>query len=440
MSRDGGGGGGGASAVAASAGQTAVAATGKAAGPVADGERLATLDALRGFALLWILTFNVFIFSGYEFLSDKEARAIPTYALDTAVRFLRHVFIENKDFALFAFIFGIGFGLMAGRAEQAGRSVVPRFLRRQAVLLAFGLAHGILLWGGDILVIYAVLGLVLLPFLRRSPRTILISAIAIYLLPIPLYALSLVVKPPSPYHVAAALTGHKDLFVIWMDGFAKGGYPQVVKGNLAFLSFWWSMFTFNLYWPDVIGMFLFGLFVGRTRLIQRVEADPALLPGRWIAWAGIVALPGNVVFAVLTDRHVYYPPSAAGMVLTLVQYATVPLLCFFYMAGLAWLFQRPAWRRRLQPLVAVGRMTLTNYLMQSLLCIFIFYGMGLGLFGRVGAAVAVAVAWIIFPLQVLWSRWWWSRGFELGPVEWLWRRLTYGGTVALRRLPSSHAA
>jgi|HubBroStandDraft_3_1064219.scaffolds.fasta_scaffold02260_3 uncharacterized protein len=402
------------------------------AGPTAGGERLETLDVLRGFALLWIFTFNVFIFSGYEFLSDKETRAFSTFPLDTAVRFLRHLFIENKDFALFAFIFGIGFGLMADRAERAGRSVVPRFLRRQGALLAFGLVHAILLWSGDILMIYAILGLVLLPFLRRSPRTILIWAIVIYLLPIPLYALSMLLKPPAPYAIAAAWTGHKDLFGIWMNGFSNGSYAQVVKGNLAFLSFWWTMFTFNLYWPDVIGMFLFGLFVGRTRLIERIEADPSLLPGKWIAWAGIVAIPGNVVFAILTDRHVYYPPSTAGMILTLVQYATVPLLCFFYMAGLTWLYQRPAWRRYLKPLAAVGRMTLTNYLMQSLLCVFIFYGIGLGLFGKVGAAAAVAVAWIIFPLQVLFSRWWWSSGFAFGPAEWLWRRLSYGGTLPMR--------
>ena len=415
------------------------ASAGPAAGPVTGGERLQTLDALRGFALLWIFTFNVFIFSGYEFLSDKEAQALPSYPLDTAVRFLRHVFIENKDFALFSFIFGIGFGLMAARAQQAGVPVVPRFLRRQAALLAFGLVHAVLLWGGDILVIYAVLGLVMLPFLRRSPRAILISAIVIYLLPIPLYALSLLIKLPPPYLIAAAWTGHRDLYSIWMNGFAGGSYLQVVKGNLAFLSFWWTMFTFNLYWPDVIGMFLFGLFVGRTRLIARIEADPSLLRGKWIVLAGLVGIPGNVVFAILTDRHVYYPPSAAGMLLTLDQYATVPLLCFFYMAGLTWLYQRPAWRRLMQPLVAVGRMTLTNYLMQSLLCIFIFYGIGLGLFGKVGASLAVAVAWIIYPLQVLFSRWWWSRGFAFGPAEWLWRRLSYGAALPLRPR-SVHAA
>jgi uncharacterized protein len=127
------------------------------------------------------------------------------------------------------------------------------------------------------------------------------------------------------------------------------------------------------------------------------------------------------------------------MFMTVVQYLTVPLLCFFYMAGLAWLFQRPAWRRRLMPLVAVGRMTLTNYLMQSFLCIFIFYGIGLGLFGKVGAALAVLVAWVIYTLQVIFSRWWWSRGLAFGPAEWLWRRLSYGGVWSMRA-QSDHAA
>ncbi|HVR97841.1 MAG TPA: DUF418 domain-containing protein [Thermoanaerobaculia bacterium] len=414
---------------------------GTAASPVLPGERLETLDVLRGFALLWIFTFNVFIFSGYEFLGDDEARALATYPLDTTVKFLRHLFIENKDFSLFAFIFGIGFGLMASRADSAGRSVVPLFLRRQGVLLAFGLAHAVFLWGGDILAIYAVLGLCLLPFLRLSPRTILTAAVVVYLLPIPLYALSILIQPPTPYAAAVAWTGEPNLFGIWTEGFTHGGYVEVVKGNLAFLSLWWTMFTLNLYWPDVIGMFLFGLFVSRTRLIERIEADPSLLPGKWVAWAGIAGIAGNIVFAVLTYRgDVYYPPSAAGLVLTLVQYTAVPLLCFFYMAGLAWLSQRPAWRRRFKPLVAVGRMTLTNYLMQSLLCMFIFYGIGLGLYGKIGAAPAVAVAWVIYTLQVLFSRWWWSRGFAFGPAEWLWRRLSYGGAPSLKASRLSDAS
>ena len=126
--------------------------------------------------------------------------------------------------------------------------------------------------------------------------------------------------------------------------------------------------------------------------------------------------------------------------MTAWEYATVPLLCFFYMAGLAWLYQRPAWLRLLRPFVAVGRMTLTNYLMQSVLCIFIFYGIGLGLFGRTGAALAVAIAWVIYTLQVLFSRWWWSRGYAFGPAEWLWRRLSYGGAVSLRAVRSSEAS
>jgi uncharacterized protein len=411
---------------------------GKATGPIVAGERLETLDGLRGFALLWIFTFNVFVFSGYEFLSDEAARALATYPLDQTLKFLRHLFIENKDFALFSFLFGIGFGLLARRAESTGGSVMPRFLRRQGVLLAIGLVHATLLWSGDILVLYAILGLFLLPFLRSSPRTILIAAASIYLLPIPLYAVSIAVQPPEVYSVAVAWTGEPNLYGIWMESFANGDYLQMVKGNLAFLSYWWTMFTLNLYWPDVIGMFLFGLFVGRTRLIERIEADPSLLPGKWILWAGVGGVAGNVVFAVLTYRGVYYPPAAAGMVLTVVQYTTVPLLSFFYMAGLTWLFQRPAWRGRLQPLVAIGRMTLTNYLMQSLLCILIFYGVGLGLFGKVGAALAVAVAWVIYFLQVLFSRWWWSRGFAFGPVEWLWRRLSYGGPLPIRA--RSHAA
>ncbi len=399
------------------------------AGPVAASERIETLDVLRGFALLWIFGFNVFIFSGYDFLSPEQARALPTYPLDKAVSFLRTVLIQNKGLGIFSFLFGLGLGLIASRAEQAGRAVVPLILRRQGVLLAIGLAHAILLWGGDILVPYALVGLILLPLLRTSPRVLLTAAVVVYLLPIPLYALSIVLNPPDPYTAAVAWTGEPNLYGIWSKGFTQGDYADVVQGNLAFVAMWWTMFVLNLYWPDVLGMFLLGLFAHRIRLLERVEADPSLLRGKWILWAGIVGVAGNVVVAILTSRGVYYPFSKGGLVLTAVQYTTVPLLCFFYVAGLTWLFQRPVWQRRLKPLVAVGRMTLTNYLLQSLLCILVFYNIGLGLFGKVGAALVVAIAGGIYVLELLFSRLWWSRGFAFGPVEWLWRRLSYGGGV-----------
>lgn len=404
-----------------------------APGPVAGADRIAVLDVLRGFALLWIFTFNVFIFCGYEFMSDTKAQALSTFQIDTTVKFLRHLFIENKDFSLFSFLFGIGFGLMTQRTAAAERSVIPHFLRRQGVLLAFGLVHAILLWGGDILIIYALLGLLLIPFLKASPRVLLVSAVVVYLLPIPLYALSIAIQPPAPFTIAAEWTGQPNLFGIWMKAFATGDYVQVVKGNLAFLAFWWTMFTFNLYWPDVLGMFLIGLYVVRARWLERIEKDPSLLPGKLVVWAGALGICGNIVFAILTYRGDYYPPSSTGMILTLVQYTTVPMLCFFYMVGLTWLFLRPGWQTRLEPLAAVGRMTLTNYLLQSLICIFVFYGIGFGLFGKVGATYAVLIAWAIFGLQIVFSRWWWSRDYLFGPAEWLWRRLTYGGQIPLRK-------
>lgn len=404
--------------------------------PVVASERRETVDVLRGFALLWIFTFNVFVFSGFDFLSEEQAQALPTYEADQVMRFLRTMFIENKGLGIFAFLLGVGLGLIAERAERAGRPVVPRLLRRQSVLLLFGLVHASLLWGGDILVPYAILSLLALPFLRASRKTLLIAAVVIYLLPIPLYGLSILVQPPMPYQVAASVTGEPNLYGIWMEGFTNGSYAEVVKGNLAFLAMWWALFVFNLYWPDIFGLLLLGLLVSKLRLIERIEADPALLKGRWIVMAGIAGFAGNAVFAYLMARDVYYPPTPAGLALTVFQYLTVPLLIFFYVAGLTWLFQRPVWRRRFKPLVAVGRMTLTNYLLQSLVSILVFYGIGLGLFGKVGAVVAVGIAWLIYTLQALFSLWWWSRGFAFGPAEWLWRRLSYGGPVPFRVRPA----
>ncbi|MEM9554863.1 MAG: DUF418 domain-containing protein [Acidobacteriota bacterium] len=403
-----------------------------AVGPVAAGERIEVLDALRGFALLLIFTFNVFIYSGSDFLGARAAE-LSTYGLDEIVRFLRRMLVENKGLSLFSLMFGLGFGIMARRAAVRGVAFVPLFLRRQAILLLLGLAHGILLWGGDILVVYAVLSLLIVPFHRASPRVIAIVAVLVYLLPIPLYAASLSLDPPPPhaFQLAAEWTGEPNLFGLWMNGWAGDDVVGLIKGNLAFLVFWWTMVVANLYWPDILGMFLIGVFIVRSGWLDRLATEPKALSGRWILGAGVLGLGGNFAFARGMQSDVYYPPSVAGLWMTVVQYLTVPMLCFFYAAGLVWLYHHGA-ARVLRAVADVGRMTLSLYVAQSLLCLVVFYGVGLGYFLKVGAAVAVAIALALYGLEMLFARWWWSRGFAFGPLEWIWRQATYGRRLPLR--------
>lgn len=410
--------------------------------PVKPGERIETLDMLRGFALLLIPIANVVVFSGCIYMSSEQAQELWTASADRVVEFLRLVFVENKGLSLFSLLFGVGFGLQLRRARKRGTDLIPRYLRRLSILLVIGLAHSFLLWGGDILVPYAVLGFVLTLFYRASDRAILGWAIGVYLLPIPLYGAMMLLGMPEPYSVASGLVGDPALFSKWMQGFSSGGLLGVIQGNAAFLVMWWAMFAVNLFWPDVLGLFLLGLYIGRWRLFRRIEHEgerPPFLQPKWIWGAGLVGVAGNVAFAVFSLQGVYYPPSWLGWLQTTVQYLTTPFLLFFFVGGMALLFQRPAWQKRLRVLAAVGRMSLTNYILQSLLFVLIFYDVGFGLFMQVGYAVAVGIGGAVYLLQIGFSRWWVAR-FRYGPVEWLWRRLTYGTPIPLRPAASGTAS
>jgi uncharacterized protein len=175
--------------------------------------------------------------------------------------------------------------------------------------------------------------------------------------------------------------------------------------------------------PSVFAMFLVGVWVGKRGIFRDAEANRPF-PRRVLTWALPLGILGNLAFVVAYAASSRLLPSPLTLVASVGQAIGAPALCFTYAAGLTLLFQQPAWRRWLAPLAPLGRMALTNYLLQSLVCTTIFNGYGLGLYGQVGPAPLVALAVVIWLAQVPLSAWW-LRRFQYGPVEWLWRTLTY---------------
>ncbi len=394
-------------------------------GPVAISERVEVIDVLRGFALLGIVIVNMGAFKGSSFGSLRDAGV-----LDQAASWLVAFGFQTKFYVLFSFLFGYGLSVQMNRATARSAPFVPRFLRRLLGLLLIGLVHAVLLFTGDILVTYALLGLILL-LLRNASNTALLRIAAILItatvLLLAVFGVVLAASAAGAPDANAAITGSAAAY--------RGTPADVIgerireyPGTLAFALFGQG--------PTALAMFLVGLWAGRRRLLERVDDYLPLL--RRVLSVGLaVGVPGALIWA--TFRVINgFTFDANFLWAAAFDFATAPFLSAVYATTIMLLYRNATWRRRLAPLAAVGRLSLSNYLLQSLVAALVFTGYGLGLYGQVGAAWGLALSITIFAVQVPLSAWWLGR-FQFGPAEWLLRSFTYGKVQPLRRAAQAAA-
>jgi uncharacterized protein len=255
------------------------------------------------------------------------------------------------------------------------------------------------------------------------------------LLPIALYALAAIAvamfipAPASPADPAAA-SALPPILQDAVDGFATGGYTDVVEGNVVFTVAQIARRFVLMFFPRVFGMFLLGFYVGRRGLFANLPAHRPLLV-RVAVWGFVVGLPLSYVGAVMEVSAVgLVLPDARGLLETTLKTIGVPALAMGYAAAFALLFMRVAALRR--AFAAPGQMALTSYLAHSVVGIAIFYGIGLGLWAKVPLAIVMAGAISLFIVQMVLSRVWLTYA-AFGPVEWLWRMFTYRRRVSLWR-------
>ena len=372
---------------------------------------------------------HFFGFPAQEFLIGSEESGP---LLDRIAAWGIQVFAESKFYPIFSFLFGLGFALQVQRAEARGASFVPFYLRRLCVLLLIGVAHAVFVWVGDILVLYALLGAILLLFFRkRSPRTLLTWAgvfLAIsVLLPVGLSGLALLAKltPAGAAEVSASFAeseaGLRADAARAALVYATGSFAEITLQRLSDLRLMYSIVVFLAF--NALGMFLLGLYVGRRGIVRDISAHVPLF--KKLFWWGLaLGASSNLAYAIVNGGSEFALPTWMDLLADSVRTIGAPALALSYIAGLTLLLQHDAWRARLGPLAAVGRMALTNYLLQSFVATTLFYGYGLGLFGQIGPALGVVLTVAIFTAQIPLSMWWMGR-FQFGPVEWLWRTLTY---------------
>jgi uncharacterized protein len=404
--------------------------------PVSGTERIELLDVLRGFALLGILLANIEVFAGLIF-QIPETRTWT--GADRMAAFVVDVLVHEKFYSIFSLLFGIGFSIIMRRTVERGAVFAPLLRRRLGILLAIGLAHAVLIWAGDILVLYAVLGFVLLLFRERSPRTILAWSAGLLASPVPIYLMFLLLGMPDPFTSPPPPVGEgPDIAEMIFGAFRSGGYVDVVWANALMYAGRWIHYFIFIRFPKVLGMFLLGVWLDRRGLLRDVAAHRGLF--RRVVLIGLlVGIPANTAVAYLNVRGAYLPFSPLGLVQTALAVVGVPALALGYAAAIALLFQRPEAGRALLVLAPAGRMALTTYLSQSVLGVVLFYGIGFGLWQRLAPMTVYGIAFAIYAAQLIVSRLWMKR-FAYGPVEWLWRRLTYRRPLALALPRASVAA
>lgn len=463
---------------------TAVGNTRAALGPIELRERVQVLDVLRGFALLGIGLMNVEFFNAPTF---EFQRGLPPglTGIDRLAGWCVMVFVTGKFWLLFALLFGMGFALMRRRAQVRGVPFVKTQVRRAFALMLFGMAHAVLLWNGDILYGYSITALTLLLALYGRPGHWLAAAAGVaalcvatgstewagYLAPLGVAAAL------APYLRAPDAPGR-----LWRAGVALygffaltqllGGVTLMVQNGSASTqtaaqrheakhalkrveqferdetaAFQSPSFSVGLaqraksftrhHMPDyalfsvvAISMFLIGAWFVQSGVIQSAATHLRF----WRRWLWV--FPVALVVTIASTWIGNWIPRGEGaelgrpLVGAALRMGAAPLMTLGYMAMLVLLFEKPGPRRMLSRLAPAGRMALSNYLMQSLVCAFVFYGWGLQQWGmpRHQQVVFVAVLWLVqLALSTVWLR-----HFRYGPMEWVWRWMTYGRVPAMR--------
>jgi len=396
--------------------------------PVAPTERIVLLDVLRGFALLGILLMNIEGFAGP--LNAALTGVDPALSgADRIADALVYFFVQGKFYTLFSLLFGMGFAVMSSRAEQAGRAFVPMYLRRSGGLLVIGLAHALLLWSGDILVSYALLSLLLLAFAEAPTRWLPGIAVVVYLVAsawVLLFGLmgSLAQHDPAWQQEMARIGAEWQQSVeAQRQAYGHGSYAQATAQRLVDLGE--SLRGLLVNGPTMLGMFLLGAWFLRSGVIAAPHRHARLFAA--LRWG---ALPlGLALMATSYAMSPWMDPARLDLYSSLAwalgSLANL-LMCLGYLGWVTRLAPALGW------LAPAGRMALSNYLLQSLLCTLLFYGYGLGAFEQLPRAWQIPFALVLFGLQVLASRAW-LRVFRFGPLEWLWRGFTYLRLPPLRR-------
>lgn len=400
------------------------------ANPVSSKERFIILDALRGLALLGICLANYPEFSLYTFQSAETIESMPTAGIDKIVRYLQYLFIDGKFYTIFSLLFGIGFSIILSNAQRKSANGFHIFYRRMSVLALIGLLHLMFIWSGDILLLYALLGMLLPLLLKLSDKNLLWISAGFIVSPIAVDVLAVmkginlsetVVRWQQYYCGLYGITD--DNFGIWLRD--ADSYSDVFQFLIQGACVRLQEFIDGHRALKVMGLFILGYYIGRNRLYANLEDKKKLLM-KVCRLGFLVGIPTSFLYAWSgTNGH------PAGIVLHSLLYAvSVVPMGLAYISGVCLLYIRHRESGIWKLFAAPGRMALSNYIGQSLIGMLLFYGIGFGLGASIGLVTTEAIAAGVFLFQIAFSIFWF-RFCQFGLLEWVWRMLVYNKRLNL---------
>lgn len=408
--------------------------------PTTSSDRAEILDVLRGFAILGIFMANIAVFSGYVFLDPSQKATLITYRFDRWIDYVYLALVHGKFYSLFSLLFGIGFSILITRNHFRSNSFRV-FYRRLIILVVFGLLHSFFLWDGDILLLYALIAFLLPVFTKTTDRTLLVAAALLLISPIfiDLLKLTFAFMPGKPLiDIGLSLDKQngipQDQSVAYYLFQSNAGYSEVLNWNEAGFFYRYGTLLNNNRIPKVLAIFILGFYVGKKSIHVQLAENKTLLES--IRLHGfLLGIPFGIALAFFeTDKYVL-PNDSIGILDTITYFLSVVPLCLAYASSFCLLWLKPSGERILRIIAPAGRMALTNYIMQSLIGILLFYNVGFGLGLKFGPSVSIPIAITIYVLQVIFSNFW-LRHFNFGPLEWIWRQFTYGKQLPLRKSAS----
>ena len=412
----------------------------ESAGPVTAKERIVSLDLLRGVALLGILPMNIQAFSMISAAYMNPTAYGDFHGANYWVWYFCHLLADEKFMSIFSMLFGAGIFLMTSHVEAAGRKPAPLHYRRMGWLILFGLMHSYLLWFGDILVCYGLCGMLAYCYRKMSPRKLIAYGVVFIAVASILFvwmAWSLPNMPvdkrefirqglwePTPEMKAHELAAYRSDWLGEMGQRANDSLTGEVSGFI-YLAFW-----------RVEGCMLIGMALFKLGVFSAQRA--AKLYWTFVAAAVVVGFP-LIMYGVHHDIAAGWEFRQSFFIGYQYNYWASMLVSLGWVGAAMLVFQSATLRRFTKPIAAVGRMAFSNYIFDTVVCTTIFYGFGFGMFGKISRVTQIEVVMAIWSAQLILSSIW-MRHFQFGPLEWLWRSLTYWKRQPFRKVPQAGAA
>ncbi|QHE60956.1 DUF418 domain-containing protein [Rossellomorea vietnamensis] len=380
--------------------------------PIEQSERIVTLDVIRGFSLLGIFIINMISFhSPFLYLDPYTWWKTPE---DTALFPWIDVLVQASFYPLFAMMFGYGLGIQQQRATMKGTSFYLFGVRRLLILLGIGCIHAFLIWSGDILINYAVFGLILLGFMRLSGKGLMWLGGILFLMPQLFFSILLVLMTFSD---PTGVTNYTNIAALQdsVAAYASGSFSSIMEQR--FQDWYIVNSPDNLLFLllSILPMMMIGAGASKLQLLSKVRKNKKV----WMITGGCTLLVGIIIksLPLLIDSNFAYS--------YIQDFLGGPFLSVSYAIILSLLLLNEKMMKWSKPFASVGKMSLSNYLMQSIIGTLIFYSYGFGLYGEVTLTTGTMLAVGIYVIQVILSEIWLSK-FQYGPVEKLWRVLSYG--------------